>query len=264
MSDEYCLADTSDERARLRLLQDEFDGITTRRLARCNLQPGQNCMEIGPGEGSIARWMAEAVGESGKVVVVDRCPANFDEGNYKNIELYENDVSEKGFLNQLQQSFDLIHTRFVMVHIQDNAPLIKKLVSLLKPGGWLVLEEPDFSTLAPMGSKDDADYKTISALQKVVMQRGCSKFFAPHMPQLLHSNGLANIHVESLVPVSRGGSSMSQMHARTVAHLKEDILATGIVTNADIEAFFKCCNDDSHWIRECQVIGVLGQKPVSA
>jgi SAM-dependent methyltransferase len=43
-----------------------------------------------------------------------------------------------------EQSFDLIHARAVLMHIPDDPYLLPRMASWLAPGGWLVLEEPDF------------------------------------------------------------------------------------------------------------------------
>ncbi|VDC07353.1 unnamed protein product [Peniophora sp. CBMAI 1063] len=41
------------------------------------------------------------------------------------------------------ESFDLIHARLLFVHVRDPAAVIGRVASLLKPGGWVVIEEPD-------------------------------------------------------------------------------------------------------------------------
>ncbi|NEP80775.1 MAG: methyltransferase domain-containing protein [Okeania sp. SIO3C4] len=39
----------------------------------------------------------------------------------------------------------VIHARCLLIHIRDFQLALSKMVDLLKPGGWLVIEEPDFS-----------------------------------------------------------------------------------------------------------------------
>ncbi|MFC1750623.1 hypothetical protein ACFL2V_17660 [Pseudomonadota bacterium] len=77
MSDEYCFTETSDEYVRFKLLQGEFDEVTVRRFGKCNIQAGNDCLDIGLGEDSIACWMAREVGDSGKVATVDKHPKCF-------------------------------------------------------------------------------------------------------------------------------------------------------------------------------------------
>ncbi len=51
--------------------------------------------------------------------------------------------------------FDAAHARYVLVHNADWAALVDAIVASLKPGGAVVLEEPDF-TVAKAGSGSDS------------------------------------------------------------------------------------------------------------
>ena len=39
--------------------------------------------------------------------------------------------------------FDLVHARLVLVHIPDREKALASLVSVLRPGGWLFVEDAD-------------------------------------------------------------------------------------------------------------------------
>ncbi len=41
------------------------------RQRRALVQPGWRCLEVGAGRGSMARWLAQQVGEQGRVVATD-------------------------------------------------------------------------------------------------------------------------------------------------------------------------------------------------
>lgn len=74
MSDsKYIFADTHDSREfeRLLLIEKVFDPASRRRILTTGLTTGWRCLEVGAGAGSIVHWLAEVVGESGKVVAVD-------------------------------------------------------------------------------------------------------------------------------------------------------------------------------------------------
>ena len=65
--------DNSWDRAkrRLALLEYFLDPKTKRRMQALGVSQGWNCLEIAAGGGSIARWLSEAVGNSGKVMATD-------------------------------------------------------------------------------------------------------------------------------------------------------------------------------------------------
>jgi trans-aconitate methyltransferase len=47
--------------------------------------------------------------------------------------------------------FDLVHTRLVLTHLPERERVLEKLAKAVKVGGWLLVEEPDFSieSIAP-------------------------------------------------------------------------------------------------------------------
>ena len=181
----------------------------------------------------------------------------------KNITLYHEDVTSEHFLNQFYAEFDLIHARFVLVHIKENEALIDKLVALLKPGGWLVLEEPDFSSTLPLHKKNLSVLKTLRALQSVVMNHGDSDYIGRKLPMLFQRHNLINIRADGYTPINHGKSNMAEMHARTVMHLRDKLIASGLVKSGDIDSFLSHCANPESWLRECQLIGACGQRAYS-
>src|SRR5690348_11786417 len=69
----YFAQDSPDasERRRLAALTEIADPITTRRLTDLGIGPGWCCLEVGAGDGSVARWLAGRVGPEGRVVATD-------------------------------------------------------------------------------------------------------------------------------------------------------------------------------------------------
>src|SRR5215471_2822516 len=71
-------AEWEHERARLGGLAALCDPSTLRHLTALGVGPGWRCLEIGGGAGSVARWLAAAIGPAGRLVVTDldtRAPA---------------------------------------------------------------------------------------------------------------------------------------------------------------------------------------------
>jgi ubiquinone/menaquinone biosynthesis C-methylase UbiE len=119
-----------------------FDPASRRRLLATGLHAGWRCLEVGPGAGSIMTWMGEVVGPTGQVVAVDLDPKFLCEAERPNVSVVRDDIRTA----QLpQQSFDVVHVRYVLIHLSDYEVALTKMFASLKPGGCLVLEEPDFS-----------------------------------------------------------------------------------------------------------------------
>ncbi len=129
------------ERRRLQLFQERLDPLTIRRIERLELAPGARCLEVGGGRGSIARWLCERVGQTGHVTATDLQTDFLEELSPANLEVLRHDVTADTFP---KGAFDLVHARAVLMHIGERMGTLRRMVSWLAPGGWLLVEEPDF------------------------------------------------------------------------------------------------------------------------
>src|ERR1044071_1576502 len=74
---EYAFRNSSDEAPiQLSHLELFLDATTTAALERVNVPPGANCLELGPGNGSISHWLADRVGDDGTVTAIDINPVH--------------------------------------------------------------------------------------------------------------------------------------------------------------------------------------------
>ena len=128
------------EHARLRALEDAFDGASIRHLAERGVGAGWRCLEVGCGAGSVARWLAERVGASGRVLATDldlRFLADHGRGN---LEVQRHNI----LTDPLEEgTFDLVHERALLVHVPGRQRALKHMVAAVRPGGWVVAEDPD-------------------------------------------------------------------------------------------------------------------------
>lgn len=129
------------EARRLALFEQRLDPLSIRRLERLGIGSGARCLEVGGGRGSITRWLADRVGPDGHVTATDLQLGFLGEISAPNVELIRHDVTTDTFP---AGSFDLVHTRAVLMHVPVDLALLRRMASWLKPGGWLLLEEPDF------------------------------------------------------------------------------------------------------------------------
>jgi hypothetical protein len=64
------------ERVRLAGLSAQFDPVTVRHLATVGIAAGWRCLEVGPGTGGVAQWLAATVGGTGRVVATTSTPSS--------------------------------------------------------------------------------------------------------------------------------------------------------------------------------------------
>jgi ubiquinone/menaquinone biosynthesis C-methylase UbiE len=259
---QYVFSDShrSREFERLQAIEEVFDPASQRRIQSTGITESWRCLEVGAGAGSMTRWLSGAVGESGKVVAVDldtRFVANI---NQPNVEVLEADVRHLPLEND---SFDLVHARYVLIHIADFQVALTRMLKLLKSGGWIVLEEPDFSAArAVVGEK--AACQSIDRVNQSIWQmfenRGMDYALGIKLPAILQEFGLQQLSVENDAPLSNGGSGVAIVMKMSALHLAEKYIATGRATQEDIEKYCLFADDESAWAIYYATVGVIAQK----
>src|SRR5262249_6359478 len=144
MNDRAYVFDTTEhhgELTRLRVIEQVFDAGTRRCVLTTGVAAGWRCLEVGAGAGSIATWLSETVQPSGHVVAVDLNARFLSAIDAPNLDVLEADIRAAPLRTA---SFDLAHARFVLIHVPQWREALAAMLAALKPGGWLVLEEPDF------------------------------------------------------------------------------------------------------------------------
>lgn len=101
---------------------------------------GGRCLELGAGNGSMARWLADAVGPDGQVVATDLKLelVRADVRSHPRVALLAHDLRS----DRLPSGpFDVVHARLLLAHLPGRDALLPALAGVLAPGGVLVVEE---------------------------------------------------------------------------------------------------------------------------
>jgi SAM-dependent methyltransferase len=211
-----------EEDERLALLEQIYDPISRRR--RALVQPGWRCLEVGGGRGSMAVWLAEKVGPTGQVVASDVDIGYLSRLSVPNLQVLEHNILEDPLEPLQPGSFDLVCSRLTLFHLVDRQEFaIRQMVKCLRPGGWLIDEDADWGTIAPVdpahpsyaGYYDawrDGDWWTV---------RGYDKVFGRKLPALFERCGLEDIRHEAATEVVRGGSPWARWWAVTLDVMNE-------------------------------------------
>ena len=89
----------------------------------------------------MARWLSDAVGDRGSVTAIDRDTALLEElGTRPNVTVLEDDLMTMSFGISC---FDLVHSRAVLMHLDDPDTVVEHLVPALSPGAVVLFEETD-------------------------------------------------------------------------------------------------------------------------
>lgn len=248
------------EFARLQAIEREFDPASRRRLYATGLTAGWRCLEVGPGAGSLMQWMGERVGPSGHVVALD-LSTKFLAAQYPaHVEIQQGDIRTAVLL---PGSFDLVHARYVLIHLPDYEIALSRMLAALKPGGWIVLEEPDFSVsrgIAGTAAQLAAMQHINQAIHRMYESRGMDYALGLKLLPFLQMRGLCDLSMENDAPVSAGGSGLAAIMAMSAEQLRDKYLATGIVSEADLQGYRQSAEDSRSRAVYYATVAVAGRK----
>jgi SAM-dependent methyltransferase len=189
------------------------------------VQPGQRCLEVGTGGGSIARWLAERVGPAGSVVATD-IDLQFMGDPPPNVDLRRHDVTA----DELPaHHFDLAHARGVLQHLDRRDDALRNMVAATRPGGWVVIEDADF---APWdGDQVPEPFATVArALNDAyVLVSGHDRYLGRRLLAFLEDAGLADLDARGSVITMHGGTPSAEWYVRGIERAGPSLAAAGIV-----------------------------------
>lgn len=103
-----------------------------------NVKPSMNVIDLGCGTGELTRRLADMLPDS-DVLGIDSSPemlAKTESQVRSGLRFEQQDLTE------VQDSFDLVFSNAVIQWVPDHHALIPKLISMVKPGGQLVVQLP--------------------------------------------------------------------------------------------------------------------------
>jgi SAM-dependent methyltransferase len=197
-----------------------YDAATRARLTALGVGPGWRCLDVGAGTGTISRWLVDEAGVD-EVLALDRDPRFVDTGAGGRLRTMAVDITGP---TPLPGRFDLVHCRFVLMHLRGHAEVLARLADLVAPGGWLVVGDAvDLTTAA---SPHDAYRRTMAAMWRVLGERiGTDIGWVTGYPQLLRNLGLAEVGAEILVPPLTVGAPVTAFWRDTWVSMRDALEA---------------------------------------
>ena len=211
-----------------------FDRATFRHLEDRGVSEGWRCLEVGGGGGSITSWLANRVGVSGHVIVTDIDPRFLEPLAAQNVEVRKHNIVTDPLPDA---TFDLIHVRLVLVHLPERERVLARLVSALKPGGWLVDEELDSASLLPdpAVSPGEVSLSTQLAVMRMLQDCGVERRFGRLLYGRLRAHGLVDVGAEGRVFMWRGACSDVSLMKTNFRQLREALLEVPYVTAQEFD-----------------------------
>ncbi len=116
-------------------------------LMQSGLHEGMQALEIGCGTGAMTPWLSKKVGSSGRLVALDINPQELECARQK---VMESGLDNTEFIAasledalSLGHDFDFIYGRFILMQLRNPSAALERLLSCLRPGGVIALDEPN-------------------------------------------------------------------------------------------------------------------------
>ena len=220
--------------SRFKALSSIFDRGTFRHLEDCGVKEGWRCLEVGGGGGSVTSWLANRVGVSGHVLVTDIDPRFLEPLVAQNVEVRKHNIVTDPLPDA---AFDLIHARLVLVHLVAREKVLARLVSALKPGGWLVDEEFDSDSLLPdpTVSPGEVSLTTQLAIMRMLQDHGVERRFGRLLYGRLRAHGLVEVGAEGRMFMWRGGSSDVSLMRTNFKQLRGALLDARYISEQEFD-----------------------------
>lgn len=240
----------------LNFLSALLDGTTRSVLSSLSLTEDPRSLEIGAGNGSVARMITEDMG--GAVLAADL------ETRYlaplPGVEVIRHDIRN----GVPTGPFDLIHARLVLVHLPARREIFAQLIDELAPGGWLAIADVGIAgnLLAAPEESDHGVWRRYlhAAYQQVGPAAGHDYDWADEVEGEMFDAGLVDVSVEHRVPLARGGGPWAQYHANLSKQAEKPLLATGF-TSEDMERYRAMLADPEFRAQVFSVTYTVGRKP---
>ncbi|HEX6967364.1 MAG TPA: methyltransferase domain-containing protein [Micromonosporaceae bacterium] len=210
-----------------------LDPFSRRRT--CDLFPtglhGRRCLEVGAGVGArYAHWLAGQVGPTGQVIAVDVKPR--DVPAHPRLSVVECDLTAPDW-PLTGDRFDLIHARLTLAHLPDRQDILARLVGLLAPGGWILVEDWDTTRTDMVLHAPDlqaAEEYTIvqETVGRVFTAAGTDRGWARRVHAALRTHGLTDVHTVMHAESWTGGGPGAHLAATTITELRPALLAAGL------------------------------------
>jgi SAM-dependent methyltransferase len=246
-------------RERLAALERLHDPGTIRHLESLGVAAGWHCLEVGGGGGSIAAWLSEYVGPSGRVLATDLDTRFLEALDFDNLEVRVHNIAEE----ELEEgAFDLVHARAVLMHIPQRQVALKRMVSALKPGGLLVVEEGDFISF-------EVDHRAgehaASLWRKAAKMRsapgGPDGFYGRRLYGDVLALGMVDVGAEGTVHMGRGATSHAEFWRLSFTQIRDRLLTVGEFSPEEVDQLIALFdNPDFVWMEGIGMM-VWGRRP---
>jgi SAM-dependent methyltransferase len=247
------------ERERLDSLTRLYDPTTLALCQRLGVAEGWECLDVGAGTGSLAHVLSASVAPGGRVVALDVDTRFLEPLASVQLEVRQADVTTAALP---AGQFDLVHARLLLEHLAERDHVLAALIQATRPGGWVLLEDFDWSTVLTIDPPSATHDKVAGAIMELFTRHGYVATYGRSLPRRLEAAGLIDVgtHAESVQVRADRERGLPQWEL-LADQLAPGLLAAGLVTPGDLQRFHELWHDGETVCFSPLMVSCWGRRP---
>jgi SAM-dependent methyltransferase len=246
------------EAERLAAIEWSLDGYTISCLSTIGVEAGWRCLEVGAGAGSIASWLSDKVGETGRVIATDLDIGMLEKLRRANLEVRRHDIT----CDALDEQFDLVHARKVLEHLPEPERLVKRMGVAVKRNGWLLIEDADLLSLRHVTTPDPALFRRgYDAFVGHMASHGYHADLGLHLADLLRAAGFEGVKTRGWIGEWTGHGPNPSVFLRTFEKIRDHVVDEGRLDATTADAFLRLIQEPTFKAITAVHFAAWGRRP---
>lgn len=236
--DIYLLGRGKHEELRLKRQIADLAPLSDAQFAEVGIKAAERVIDLGCGPGGVLHLLGKRVGPSGYVLGLDRSPHFVELARHfasdlglTQVEVREGDAYDTGLR---RGSFDGAHMRLVLVNVPKPELIVREMVSLVRPGGWVASFEADYQGM--IVDPPSEEYERLrSAYVENARARGIDLKIGRRTHRLFREAGLTDIAVDVAAQTHPPGHSRRPIFRDFIDNVRAQLIDGGFMTNEELE-----------------------------
>ena len=216
---------------RQHLLGEVLAPSTREVLARLPHAPNRRVLDLGCGQGNTTRLLADVL-QPGECVGLeyDANLVNYARTRTNNPSVVRFEQGDATTLPFADASFDVVFCRYLLIHMAEPAHVIREMLRVVRPGGFVVAYEADF--LSEFSDPPCDALLTINRLWNGLFQ---SPRLGRQMVRLFRESGAANIQTGAIVQVEHDKAILKRVYRLTAEAIGPRGVSEGLVSEPEVQ-----------------------------
>jgi SAM-dependent methyltransferase len=240
LPEHYLLGCSDAEEARLERQSAVLDPDSDAQFEKIGIKLGERVVDLGCGPGHVLSLLSKRVGPTGLVLGIER-DAHFAslarryvaEHALSQVEIHEGDAYNTGLP---RASFDGAHMRLVLVNVPEPERIVREMVSLVRPGGWVASFEADLLSLVCDPPNPEWTH-LLDAYKAYSAAHGIDLCVGRRTHRLFRAAGVVDIRIDTIVRVYPAGDDGRMILVDFVNNVREKLIDEGFIRRKDLARY---------------------------